>query len=544
MKFLPPALSFEILKHKIFKINILFLFGVFISGIHCSKTGWIDPLIKQKPVVDEVEQDKSAQASNEEDSGDNPKQGMVSIHESKPGDMVSIKPDSKNMTGETFPKSSEEEPEQSKTRTYPVTYSAGELVREYGIHPIKKKKDILIKLRKKAKVVHHTTVLKADQIQIFGNDGDYLLINNPLQIDDKEQNVVLTAGYGEYRKNLREVYVKNNPVITHRNPENRSRTVIRSTEMVRNFEKRSTTAINNVEIEYSDGSRAYGKKGTYFDLDDRFILEGNPVVYLGDNVISSETMTLFNREKKVLLNGAIKVLMTQHEGSSSSDVAKVSTIIESEKAEYFYDQSAGKTMVITFYKVKDKKIKITRDDSISFCDKLVVKGEKIDEIEMTGNVNMEYRKDKTKIFTEKALYRKIKDEIKMETVLAGSKKIVPYILFYNTSGELSGKLTTQLIERKLKAKKSYARGDVNFELYNVKDNQNNSADKLETVLLKSEWAEMEDDRKEVFLLGEPYIDYTDSRIYASKMVIYTQQNRMELLGEIRGKFNEKIEEEQ
>ncbi len=509
--------------------QIIFPVMLSLAMSNCRSGGWIDPApldFARMPGAEDVTEPEQPQAVVEVTGVSEAGAGDTILLEPKSGD---FEPDPKNRmkadTNEPSPEQIEEE-----KKLYPVRYSARRLIREKKYIPLIQKNGILITLQGAAKVNHSATQLLAHTIYVIGENGEIVLIKHPLKIIDRENETVLTAGYGEYRRYGRKAYVKKNPRIEYGS--GREKLQMEADVMNHYFQSGVTKAEGNVKI-YKQDMVGYGTEAVYERDKDRANLTGNPRIFDKENVYSAKNMYFFRKQEKVLLQKEVKVLITQVEGKNDeNDGSKVITTVESDLAEYVTGSRIYLKKKVTFIGTAQRPVHVTREDSETTCLHLVGWGEGLQELEMRDSIEIVYKRDGTRLYGEKAHYWKVPGTVKVESVTteAGEKKR-PYAVFFNKKKKKTGKLSAESMERNLAVNKTYARGDVEVELY--------SADPGQVTRLHGQWAEMSEEKSEVYLYGDPYIDQGNEKIYAREIVVFPDENRVELIGSLHGNFSGK-----
>ncbi|MDH4127838.1 MAG: hypothetical protein OEV44_03730 [Spirochaetota bacterium] len=412
-----------------------------------------------------------------------------------------------------------------------VVYTGNELIRDKEIIKSTGKSEVVTLIRGAAVVQYEQMIMKSFEIRIIGLNGDKAISNYPVFIQDNKSNTTLNAGFGEFFRSENRVYFNKKPIVTHVDKKTGEKTIIASDEMDRAFTTSVTRAYGHAIINYSDAT-AYAARVVYSEKEDQIQLDGNPAIYEKKNIYKADKLILNKKSKIAILDGNVRVLLTQ-EKKNTSDSREVITIITSDYAEYHYGETIKYVEFIT--NKKDSFVYVSRKDSDTYCQHLIARGEQLDEMELLENIYILDKENRTRLFGEYGNYNKKEQRSKVITRDDESGNPVhPVLIFYNKNDIITGKMSSEILDRDLEKKITYGRGNVLFELYEKTDNSRTSPE-LQS-LIHGEWSEMEDEKKTIFIRGNPYIQNDQSKIFATEIVIYPDQNRLELLNSIKGIF--------
>ncbi|MES0492020.1 MAG: hypothetical protein ABUK01_18650, partial [Leptospirales bacterium] len=469
----------------------------------------------------------------------------------QPGDNVSLESESEDFSSEKIDQKSEENKSaeksaKNKPKKEPVHYSGRRLVREIKYHKRIKKKGVVLSIQGRARVRHGQTELRSTKIEILGEDGNIIYINRKLAIDDKAYHTYLTAGFGEYRKLEKTAYVTKNPVAIHTNVEEGTKTILKATEMFRDFNNGTIHAKGNVEIIHSDGVRGYGKEAYFYEKEDLIILMGNPTIYEEENIYKSDVMKFYNGERLVLLEGHASVYLTREETTSKDDstategkktdssadteIGEVTTIIRGPGATYRFGDEAPMGREVVFTGTDEDPVKIFRPDMEGTCLKLVSRGEKTDEIDASGNVYILDLKDRTRLYTQNATFRKEADLVVISThYQTDEARTPPRVVFHNKKDQPTGILHAEKISYLDKAGIVTAEGDVIYQSL-----EGGAKERENPTTINGQWARYESKIKKIEIRGDPFLAQGESRVFARKIIITTDIKRVEIFGPVYG----------
>lgn len=503
-----------------------------LFSLNCRSGGWIDPA-----PLDTVELQKIEPAEKEKPAPRaTPPEKIKSWDEASTGDAISLEPASESFQADAKnplqPDSTAPPPEEieKEKKLYPIHFSARQIIREKKYLPLIKEEGVMVTLKGSARVNHASTQLYAQNIFVIGDNGEIALISDPLKIIDKENDTVLTAGYGEYRRYGQTAFIEKGPVVEYGSGKGKLR--MEADIMNHYFKTGITNAEGNVKV-YKDEMTGYGKSATYERATQTVSLLGNPRIFDQENVYSADQMIFFRNEEKVLFKKNVKVLITQQEDNDSKNGSKIVTIIESNTAEYATGSRIYLKKRVTFRGAPNRPVRVIREDSDITCDRLTGWGEGLQELQMSGSIEIVYKRDKTRLYGEVARYWKTPGAVKMESVKKNDEKLRPYALFYDEEGRNTGRLSAESLERNVAVKKTFARGDVDMQLFSGETVDGEP----QVTRLHGQLAEMSDEEGVVTLLGRPYIDQGSERIYAQKILVYPEENKVELIGSLTGVFS-------
>lgn len=523
------------------KRNLSFLFFfAFLAG--CGGGRWIDPALQTPPVV--VSDGSETGVLEPVDKKEDPsslKDALSqeeSLPEFIPGRSISIK-EPPSRTG-SLPTLSEERLEKESARLSakdkkaqkkrsPVTYRGSSLIRELKRLRKRGPKEQLLILQGRARIRHENLTLRSGKITIVGKDGESAISNTPLVIEDKKEKIQIKAGYGKYFRFLRRVILKKNPVMIQ-TLKNGQKSYLYAGEMIRDFKTGEIVAVGDVKILH-ETMRGYGERAVYYDRDKKAVLEGNPVVYDQENIYQADQIVYYNEENRVELVGNVQVVLIESAKEPSSEKeGRIGAVIIGDYAEYRFgkDVPMGREVKVT---AESKRVVVLREDSEIRCHSLLGRGEGVRELDLVGKVELLELKERTRIYGELGRYWKNEDLVR---VLSSGRER-PYVVFHNRDDIATGRLNADLLERNQKDEKTYARGDVRVELY--RRPKEAAASPYVQVVMFGQWAEVLDEAKVISLRGEPFIEQDPDRIYAREILIFPDENRMELNGSLHGKFS-------
>jgi len=412
-----------------------------------------------------------------------------------------------------------------------VIYSGNELIRDNEINKKTGQSQVVVSIRGRALVRYEQMSMRSAGIRIVGADGDHVISDTPVTIEDHKSNTILRAGYGEFNRLQNRAYFKKSPSVVQYNKKSGEKTTITGDEMDRYFSTSVTRSYGHVVVNYSQAS-AYAAHLVYYEIEDRIELDGNPAIYEKQNIYTADRMTLYKDRKVAVLEGNVRVLVTQ-EKKDASDSRQLQTLITGDYAEYHYG-SVVKT--VEFKSVRQNSfVYAARKDTDTYCRRMIARGEQLDEVELFEDIYILDKENRTRLYGEYGNYSRKDHRSKVFTREdVHGNPVRPVIVFFNKKDVITGKMTSEILDRDLEKKMTYARGSVEFQLYEKADNPD-LAPSLQN-LLHGEWSEMDDLKKEIYLLGHPYIQNDQSKIFAAQIIIYPDQNRLELMNSVKGIF--------
>lgn len=413
----------------------------------------------------------------------------------------------------------------------PVVYTGNELLRDKEINKNTGIEDVITIIRGSAAVRREQMLMKSHEIRVLGAAGDYIISDYPLTIQDFKSNTTLKAGFGEFISSESRAYFNKKPEVVHINQKTNEKTRIVGDEMERFFKDSLSRVYGHVIIYYPQAT-AYSARAVYFEPEDKIVLEGNPRIYEKKNIFMADKMTLLKEKKIAILEGNVQVLLTQE--NKASDSREVVTLITSDYAEYHYGLPVNFADFQTTR--KNSFVYVRRKDSETYCRRLIARGDNLDEMELFENLYVLDKENRTRLFGEYGNYSKQEQRARVFTRNdAHGVPVFPVLYFYNKADILTGRMTAEILDRDLEKKMTYGRGNAEFLLYEKTDRAD-SLPRLQN-LAHGAWSEMEDKEKAVYMLGNPYLASGENRIFAAQIVIYPDENRLEMRNSLKGVFD-------
>ena len=495
---------------------------------HCSQNSWIRPeKIKPPEVLDIYKIPVNSVTSKYGESPIAVKSELV------PGIAIDPKPapEIHKASSTDIPvkeQNKEEKPATKKEKQSPVFYSGNLLLREKLLFKKTGKDELTITIRGSGRVKHDQMQMDSYEIKIMGDNSDYAVSDYPVTIRDFKSNTVLKAGYGEFIRDENMAYFNKNPVVVHDDVKTKDRSTITADEMMRYFSTGTTIGYGHVVMVDEKGT-GYATKVTYTDSDNRAVLEGNPRIYEKKNIYLADKMTLYREKKIAILEGNVRVFLTEEKKDSKG--REVVTVITGDYAEYRY----GETVKVAEFQTRRKNsfVYVSRADSDTYCKRLIARGEGLQEMELFENIYILDIENRTRLYGEYGTYSKQDKRVKVFTrPNTGGEIIHPVAYYYNKNDFIKGRITGEIFDRDLDKKVTYARGNVDFHLYE-RSSEPLTIPTVQSEAL-SEWAQMDDQKKEVHLSGRPYLKNKKSKIFAAEIVAFPDDNRLELNNSIEG----------
>ncbi|MDH5717225.1 MAG: hypothetical protein OEZ22_06270 [Spirochaetia bacterium] len=437
--------------------------------------------------------------------------------------------------------------EYEKKPKHPVHYSGSQFIREVKVHPYVKRKELVLSIAGNAKIKYGTTNLNAPLIEVIGDKQELSLTSKGLEVDDKKEKFFLKAGLGEFRKFEDRLLVQDKPLVIFKGASNGKDVTLTAKEIERLFGPKIIRGWGNVSIK-DEEFLLFSQKAVMYEDEKKVIAEEDPKIYQKENVFAADIIRYFINDKKAFLENNVEILYVSSENhdadkkNNSKDKkegeGKITTIIKSNKAEYEFSDDKPENKKIIMTGDLNNLITIENEDFYTECLKITALGEGPDEVIAEKNVQSKIKQNNTFIYSQIAYFYKEQNKLKMNSAenIKG-EQILPYIETYSDDNKKTATVTANVIERNVEKKIIHARGNVILESYgDLKSNMIDikKEDDNKPVILGGEWADMKDDEKKIILKGNPYIINGGSKIYATEIVVDTENNQVEISGKIRG----------
>lgn len=196
------------------------------------------------------------------------------------------------------PKMKEQEtPPTEKKEVLKTTYSfADKMVRSSkGIEPY-------TGLIGNASIIREDVEFYAEEIKSFGLDGDKIVAKNNVKIWDTQNHTSMTGDILEHFKERKYSHITGNPKIEVWDKEDKKvTTTITAVEIERFEERKEMVTRGNVVIE-SETSTAKGEYATYFEDEEKIVLEGDPTLERDGKILNSGKIIIYPQDDRVILS--------------------------------------------------------------------------------------------------------------------------------------------------------------------------------------------------------------------------------------------------
>ncbi len=126
--------------------------------------------------------------------------------------------------------------------------------------------------------------------------GPMVIHSNTLEADDKKRTVIF-AGDVEAKRDDFTVYCQEMVIYYEKSPEKTG-----PREAATKIDK--IVATGDVKIVRTEGGVATGQKAVYYQLDEKLVLTGKPMVKQGDNSVEGDRITLYLKEDRSVVESS------------------------------------------------------------------------------------------------------------------------------------------------------------------------------------------------------------------------------------------------
>jgi len=153
-----------------------------------------------------------------------------------------------------------------------------------------------------AKIYRKDLEFSAEILKSLGSSGDIIQAEKDIKMFDILNHVILSGNYLEHFKVKEYSYIKDNPKIELLDKDNQKvESTITSVIIERFIDKKEIVTRGNVKI-VSQTSTAKGEYATYFENEEKIVLEGNPSLERDKKILHSGKIIIYPQEDRVLLS--------------------------------------------------------------------------------------------------------------------------------------------------------------------------------------------------------------------------------------------------
>ncbi|WCL47909.1 hypothetical protein [Leptospira sp. GIMC2001] len=155
-----------------------------------------------------------------------------------------------------------------------------------------------------AMIIRPDNEFYADSLKrnITNNEGEIIEAKKNVRIIDLENHVILTGGFMEHFKEREYSHLTENPKIEVMDKENEKiQSTITAIEIERFMDRKEIVTRGNVKIE-SETSIARGEYATYYEEEEKIVLEGDPSIERDKKILHSGKIIIYPQDDRVLLS--------------------------------------------------------------------------------------------------------------------------------------------------------------------------------------------------------------------------------------------------
>ena len=147
-------------------------------------------------------------------------------------------------------------------------------------------------------IKHQKNLLNANKIEIIGKNIDKAILRGNIKIQDKQNQILLRAGFGIYNKKKEKIEIKNEPRFYSLN--NNNFFSVTSEKIVRDFEKKQTYFEKSINFTGRDFT-IICEKATLDENESKLVTDNFPYFFLQNSFLTGEIFEYWNKEKKAIL---------------------------------------------------------------------------------------------------------------------------------------------------------------------------------------------------------------------------------------------------
>ncbi len=172
---------------------------------------------------------------------------------------------------------------------------------------LSKGKESVTSMNGNAYLYRETSEFRANDIESRRNNEEIIAIGN-VSFIDKESFYKMEGGLLKHDKSKKYSYLTENPKIYFLDKKDLSEKGNLSAVVLERFEDRNEMVSRGNVVVETLSAKAKGEFATYFEKEDRLVLEGNPSLVKDNTQVSSGKIIMFPKEDKVLLSDGLKVI--------------------------------------------------------------------------------------------------------------------------------------------------------------------------------------------------------------------------------------------
>jgi lipopolysaccharide export system protein LptA len=162
-----------------------------------------------------------------------------------------------------------------------------------------------------ASIIREDIEFYAEEIKSYGSDGEKLVAKTNVKIWDVENHTSMTGDLLEYFKERKYSHITGKPKIEVWDKEDtKVSTTITAVEIERFEEKKEMVTRGNVVIE-SETSIAKGEYATYYEVEEKIVLEGDPTLERDGKILNSGKIIIYPQEDRVILSEGLNFKGTE-----------------------------------------------------------------------------------------------------------------------------------------------------------------------------------------------------------------------------------------
>lgn len=180
-----------------------------------------------------------------------------------------------------------------------------------------------IVLKGNSEVISPDFKLRADEIEIYGENGSYLEARGNVFYEDFKNKMHVKAQFLFFNRKLDNFYLQKGVEL-----EDLENNMLIKAERVEGSNKSNVYIMQYSVKIYKDDTFARAENGTYNKEEKEMILEGVPVIYQKDNYYSASRIIFNTKTNRYKLEGSVEGEFTQVENDVSEEKNKIEEIKE------------------------------------------------------------------------------------------------------------------------------------------------------------------------------------------------------------------------
>ncbi|EEF82045.1 LptA/OstA family protein [Borreliella valaisiana] len=171
-----------------------------------------------------------------------------------------------------------------------------------------------IVLKGNSEVISSDFKLRADEIEIYGENGSYLEARGNVFYEDYKNKMHVKAQFLFFNRKLDNFYLQKGVEL-----EDLENNMVIKAERVEGSNKANVYIMQYSVKIYKDDTFARAENGTYNKEEKEMILEGVPVIYQKDNYYSASRIIFNTKTNRYKLEGSVEGEFTQVENDVSEE---------------------------------------------------------------------------------------------------------------------------------------------------------------------------------------------------------------------------------